>query len=182
LWAGQSISIGITGYHSSVKDWILWNPSKYEPWFPENIPEVVSQGLEASLHWQANVQDWKLGTSLQYAFTHTTDTSRNNVQLPYIPVNQGNGFVSLGYHQYYLRWNISYTGERATTLDAKKNEINMLPGYWLNHITVGRTFQIRKLDLETRIKMYNVFDVDYQAVVYRAMPGRHVDLTLKVKL
>ncbi len=182
LWAGQSISIGFTGYYSSVKDWIHWSPSKYEPWFPENIQEVVSQGLEASLHWEADLQEWKLGASFQYAFTHTTDTSRNNVQLPYIPVNQGNGFVSLGYHQYYLRWNISYTGERATTLDAKKNEINMLPGYWLNHITVGRTFQIRKLDLEARIKMYNVFDVDYQAVVYRAMPGRYADLTVKIKL
>ncbi|PIQ31447.1 MAG: hypothetical protein COW63_07950 [Bacteroidetes bacterium CG18_big_fil_WC_8_21_14_2_50_41_14] len=185
LWAGQSISIGFTGYYSSVKDWIHWNPSNYEPWFPENIPEVVSQGLEASLHWQANVQDWELGTSLQYAFTRTTDRShvdQEHLQLPYIPVYQGNGFISLAYYPYFVRWNISYTGERATTLDAKKNEINMLPGYWLNHITFGRTFQIRKLDLEARIKMYNIFDVNYQAVVWRAMPKRYADLTVKIKL
>ncbi|PKP31440.1 MAG: hypothetical protein CVT99_08840 [Bacteroidetes bacterium HGW-Bacteroidetes-16] len=185
LWAGQSISIGITGYHSSVSNWILWLPGDFEYWFPENITEVVSQGLEASLYWQANVQDWKLGTSLQYSFTRTTDRShvdQEHLQLPYIPVHQGNVFVSLGYQPYFARWNISYTGERATTLDTKKNEFNMLPGYWLNHITVGRTFQIRKLDLEARIKVYNVFDVDYQAVVWRAMPGRYVDLTVKIKL
>ncbi|OFY48277.1 MAG: hypothetical protein A2W85_13975 [Bacteroidetes bacterium GWF2_41_31] len=182
LWAGQSISIGITGYHSSISDWILWLPGDFEYWVPANIPEVVSQGLEASLNWQANVHNWKLGTSFQYAFTQSTDQSQNEVQLPYIPVHQGNGFISLGYQPYFVRWNVSYTGERATTLDTQKNFSNLLPGYWLNHITVGRTFQIRKLDLETRIKMYNVFDVDYQAVVYRAMPGRYADLTVKIKL
>jgi hypothetical protein len=40
---------------------------------------------------------------------------------------------------------------------------------------------VGKTTLETRIKVYNLFDVSYQAVLWRAMPGRYAEAAVFLK-
>ena len=52
----------------------------------------------------------------------------------------------------------------------------------LNNISAGKKFKLKKLDFDIRIKIYNVFDVDYQAVLWRAMPGRNYEISLSFNI
>lgn len=183
-WTNQSLSVGITTYYSAIHNWIQWLPSGFVPWVPSNVPEVISQGIEGSVKWQWKVKNWKLGVSAQYAYTQTSERKAGTeaIQLPYIPIHQGGGMISAEYRRYFVNWIVNYTGERYTTLDKVKDDLNTLPAFCLNHVTVGRTFQLFKADMEARIKVYNVFNIDYQAVLWRAMPGRYVEVSVKINL
>jgi outer membrane receptor protein involved in Fe transport len=52
----------------------------------------------------------------------------------------------------------------------------------LNNISVGKKFMLKKAGFDIRFKIYNVFNVDYQAVLWRAMPGRNFEISLNCKI
>jgi len=83
---------------------------------------------------------------------------------------------------YFANWSLTYTGSRNTSLNNDENYSFTLPQYLLNNISVGKKFSIKKVDLEIRIKAYNIFDIDYQAVLWRAMPGRNYEISLSCGL
>jgi len=39
---------------------------------------------------------------------------------------------------------------------------------------------MKKVDFQLQVKINNLFDVQYQAVLWRAMPGRNFEVTLKL--
>ncbi len=180
----QKIHFGISAYYSSIDNWIQWSPGDYTDWLPSNVESVVSKGIETSVKWEGSFNDIRLSAAAQYSYTDTREDMLESkpVQLPYIPVNQVNGFMTIDYHSYYARWNVNYVGERNTTLDEINDKLKRLPAYWLHHLTIGRKFELLKVKTEFRIKLYNIFNVDYQAVRWRAMPGRYVEFSLKLKL
>lgn len=177
----QQIFIGFSWFYSSIHNWIQWLPGDFDYWTPFNVDQVISKGLESSIKWESKWQKIKMTASGQYTYTQTNEYQDElGVQMPYIPVHQANGFVSLDYSQYFIRWNVGYVGERTTTLDSEHNFSKRLPDYWLHHLAIGKGFILKKLHSEARIKVYNIFDVNYQAVKWRAMPGRYAEFSIKL--
>jgi len=54
-----------------------------------------------------------------------------------------------------------------------------MPGYYLSNIILGKNFHLKKFILSLQLHLNNLFDLDYQSIVNRPMPGRNYALTLK---
>ncbi len=176
-------------YASSVKDWIIWLPGDYRYWSPENIANVFARGIELSLVFSGNLGELKYRLFYEYAYTRSTNNSEeakengtSDIQLVYVPVNTSVGYLNLNFNRYYTTWSLSYTGSRNTSLNNIESYSNKLPFYTLNNISIGKIFNIKKSTIDARFKINNIFNIDYQAVLWRAMPRRNYEFILIFKI
>lgn len=183
------ITLSSSVYTSSVTNWIIWLPGDYRSWNPENIDKVHARGIELSCQYKGMYRSVSYSFFAEYAYTRTTNNSDSakinglsEIQLIYVPKHTVNGFLNISARGYYANWSLSFTGSRNTSLNNEDNYSFPLPGYMLNNISFGKKFMLKKVDFDIRIKIYNVFDVDYQAVLWRAMPGRNFEISLNYKI
>ena len=176
----------VSVYASWIKDWIQWVPSEYVYWEPRNIANVFARGLEFSAHFTGNLGKFGYQVSAGYAFTKTTDESEMakvnghaGRQMIYVPLNSANGNFYFTYKNYYLSWGLYFTGKRNTALGDDVSGSDSLPGYMLNNIGAGKIWERQKTNFEIRVQINNLFNVNYQAVLWRAMPGRNYELSFK---
>jgi len=87
-------------------------------------------------------------------------------------------YVNVSIGGYNVNWSLSYTGSRNTSLNNDENYSFTLPQYMLNSISVGKKLNLKKGNFDVRFKIFNIFNVDYQAILWRAMPGRNYELSL----
>ena len=183
-----SISFGadLSFFSSQIKDWIQWKPGNYQFWTPENIAQVHARGVEASLRLQGKWNQLKYTLRTEYAFTRTTDESDlakekgfAGEQLIYVPVHNANGFAHLAYRGLFFRWTLNYTGERKTTMNKGDAFPDLLPDFWLNDISLGKMWKMEKFGIQLKGQVNNLFDVNYQAILWRAMPGRNYEISLR---
>ncbi len=172
-----SIESTMGAYYSEVKDWIQWVPSPWRYWRPENVATVVAYGTELHLKMNYFISDWNFSVSGNYVYSHTTN-KEDGFQLMYIPLHHANAYAEAKWRTWYLNYTMEYTGRRKTQLDTEEVLAGRLNPYTLHHLAMGK--QIRKLTVEFRIN--NITNVDYQAVLYRAMPGRSYEVSLNYKL
>ena len=172
-----SLESTLGAYYSEVKDWIQWVPSPWRYWTPENVATVVAYGSEVHLKMNYFVNDWNFSVSGNYVYSHTTN-KEDGFQLIYIPLHHANAYAEAKWKTWYLNYTMEYTGRRKTQLDTEEVLAGRLYPYTLHHVAMGK--QIRKFTVEFRVN--NITDVDYQAVLYRAMPGRSYEVSLNYKL
>lgn len=173
-------------FTSNIKNWIQWKPGNYQYWSPENIAQVHARGIEASLQLKGVLAKVNYQLQGDYAYTLTTDESDlarekgyAGQQLIYIPVHNANGFAYAAYNNFYLRWSLNYTDERKTSMNASDDFPDVLPAYWLNDVSLGKIWKMNKISLEVKGKVNNIFNVNYQAILWRAMPGRNFEVSLR---
>lgn len=183
------LKLSASAYISSVNNWIIWEQSDYIYWSPENIAKVLSRGAELSFRMKGMYRNVAYSFFGEYTYTRTTNNSDSakisglsNIQLIYVPMHTANGFLNISTRGYYVNWSLSFTSSRNTSLNKDKNSPFILPSYMLNNISVGKKFNLKKADFNIRFKIYNVFDVDYQAVLWRAMPGRNFEISLNCSI
>lgn len=176
----------LAGYASHINDWILWQPSEYRYWTANNVKEVFARGIEYSASGSFTNNLLTIKFNGNYAFTRTTNQesyhpSDQSVgkQLIYIPIHQANGLLNIESGNYYLTYKTSFTGERHTTTD---NSVNVLPSFTLHHLTFGARLKISNIHTEWQLKINNLLNKGYQAVLWRAMPGRHYAFAVKVDI
>lgn len=178
-----------TAYCAIVENWIVWMPSDYRYWSPQNIASVLSRGMEISLKSNGKIGFINYNIFVEYARTRTTDHSQkaiengsSDIQLIYVPANSLNSFLSFDYNGYYANWGIHFTGQRNTSMNNVEEDSYILPPYTLNNFSIGKRGIINKSKYEIRLKIYNIFNVDYQAVLWRAMPGRNFEISMSLKI
>ena len=181
----QNFALSASVYSSLVDNWIVWLPGDYRYWSPQNIAEVYARGGELSLRISGKYGKVKYSIFSEYAYTRTTNNSDSaiasglaDVQLIYVPIHTANGYLNISSNGYYVNWSLSYTGSRNTSLNNDENYSYTLPHYMLNNVSIGKKITLNKAKFDFRLKVYNVFDVDYQAILWRAMPGRNYELSL----
>lgn len=177
-----SFDLRTGGYFSKVHNWIQWKPSFYRYWVPENVALVFARGIETHLSASYAKGDWNVSLSGNYVFTVTTDESEaaylqgvGGKQLIYIPRHHGNVFINAQWKTWNARLTVEATGRRSTSY-ADEESFPLLP-YVLHHVAIGR--QINPFRIEFRCN--NIFDVEYQNVIWRAMPGRSFEVMLEYK-
>lgn len=170
------IECSLGTYYSQVDDWIQWKPTIYRFWVPENVAKVVAYGSELHLKARMNINDLNLSLSGNYVFSHTTDDS--GLQLIYIPRHHANIFAEMKWKTWSVTYTLEFTGERKTSMNADEFYGFKLNPYTLHHISLGKNIGRFTLELIVR----NITDVDYQAVLWRAMPGRSFELSAGFKL
>ena len=151
-------------------------PTPWRYWEPENVNTVTAYGVEAHLKMSYFIDYWNFSLSGNYVYSHTTDESGN--QLIYIPLHHANAYFETRWKTWYFTYTIEYTGRRKTQMDDDEVLAGQLPPYTLHHVSFGK--QIWHFDVEFKIN--NLTDVSYQAVLYRAMPGRSYEISVNYKL
>lgn len=171
-----SIESQAGAYYSKVSDWIQWKPTSYRYWVPENVSTVIAYGAEVHLKMNYNVKNWNFSLSGNYVYSHTTDESGK--QLIYIPLHHANAFADVIWKGWYLSYTMEYTGERKTSMNDNEFYGFRLMPYTLHHLAFGK--HVWKLDIEFKIN--NLTDEDYQAILWRAMPGRSYEVAINFKI
>ncbi len=178
-----------SAYYSDIQNWIQWRPTAYRYWVPANLSNVKARGLEwhSNLNGEIGLVNWKL--LVNYAFTITTDESpvakfehSSGKQLIYIPKHNGNVHLNLQWKQWSGGWGIAHTGERNTSLNSDPFFTGRLPAYTLHSLEAGRTVSIHGFDFGLHLQIHNLFNVDYQAVLWRPMPGRFFGFIAKMNI
>ncbi len=174
-------------YVAKINNWIQWRPTGYRYWVPANIAHVYARGFEwhTALRYNLDQISWQL--FVNYAFTRTTDESptariENSAgkQLIYIPKHHGNANLSAHWRGYLLSWRSTYTGNRNTSLNGDASVAGILPAYSLHNLSGGKTFTGQNVSFTVELRVNNLFNIDYQAVLWRAMPGRNFEAVLKL--
>ena len=171
-----SIESQLGAYYTEVKDWIQWVPTDWRYWEPQNVSTVVAYGAELHLKMNYILNQWRFSASGNYVYSHTTDES--GMQLIYIPIHHANAFVEARWKTWRCSYTLEYTGRRKTQKDTVETMAGRLYPYALHHVSVDK--QIRDFNIELRVN--NITNVDYQAVLYRAMPGRSFEIIVNYKL
>ncbi len=172
-------------FFSQIDDWIQWRPTTYRYWEPLNIARVLARGMEVSLTAKARLKDWKLNLQTHYMLTHTTDESTlarvENIagkQLIYIPKHHANVVLGVLGKPVQMSYTLEITGKRNTSLNGDAMYTGQLPAYLLHHISIGKEFHSFALEAS----VHNLLNRSYQAVLWRAMPGRQFSFMLRAKL
>lgn len=171
-----SVESQIGAYYSQVSDWIQWKPTNYRYWVSENVSTVTAYGAEIHLKMNYKLGLWNFSVSGNYVYSHTTD--ENDKQLIYIPLHHANAFADIEWKGWNFSYTMEFTGERKTSMNDNEFYGFRLMPYALHHVSVGKHFW--KLDIE--LKINNLTDEDYQAILWRAMPGRSYEVSLNFKL
>lgn len=171
-----SIESQVGAYYSQVSDWIQWKPTNYRYWVSENVSTVTAYGAEIHLKMNYKLGLWSFSVSGNYVYSHTTD--ENDKQLIYIPLHHANAFADVNWRGWHLSYTMEFTGERKTSMNDNEFYGFRLMPYALHHLSFGK--HVWKLDIE--LKINNLTDEDYQAILWRAMPGRSYEVSLNFKL
>ncbi len=181
-----NVSGTATGYMSWIDDWIMWRPSEFRYWTAENVKKVFSRGTEVNLSVGYFHEGLKINISGNYAYTRTTnedpdlpDDESKGRQLIYIPVHKGNIMLDAEYRGFYLYYVWSAVSERYTT-SSNQSTRHTLPAYDIHNMTVGKRVKFGKdYSVELAAKINNVGNRKYQAILWRAMPGRNYLFSVK---
>ncbi len=178
------IASQLTLFNNFAKDWILWAPSG-NIWQPENKRNVWARGLEHFLEISRGRSDsnavqtalrlsWSLTKSTVEKIYGQEDPGLIGKQLIYTPVLNGSASFSIFYKKYFLTLRQLGAGRRFTTTD--NSPFNALPAYQLSALCIGKAWPLGSGNLQAQLSIENLWNVDYQAIAARPMPGRHFRL------
>ncbi len=182
------LSMTATGYMSGINDWILWRPGEYSYWMAENIATVFARGVEYSVN--GKYQEGGLSLSLfgTYSYTRTTNRSETvaedlsvDKQLIYVPVHKANVTAKAEYMGYHIMTSSNYIGERFTTSSNEETR-HTLPGFTLFDIRAGKEIKFNKFNTTLQLRINNLFNTDYKAVLSRPMPGRSWEFVVRIEI
>ncbi|MEM7549050.1 MAG: TonB-dependent receptor [Bacteroidota bacterium] len=193
-WNDVSLSLEANYFHHLVDNWIIWRPggsgedeegNRISFWFPENLREVRSQGVELNFSWNHKInENLNFQSNLSSTFTKSinllplNDLDRSvGKQLPFTPLWNVNLYNSLKWRNYCLGVNYSFTGERFVETN---NELDPLPEFSLINLSVASKLDFLGQDIETSFRINNLFKTDYQSFESRAMPGINYEFSLQL--
>ncbi len=171
------ISSELTSFYSHVYDWIIWMPNSTNIWSPSNLKQVENKGLEYSLTVKTKLNKIKISFNGNYSYTISTNLKAQNnndksvsKQLIYVPYHQLNYTLNLQVKNYLLSYNYNYTGLRYTSTDNNW----YLPANFISNIALQKSINAsNKTKLTVGLKVNNLLNQEYQAISWRAMPGRN---------
>lgn len=174
----------LTGYYSWINDLIMWQPVDGNSflWSPVNLKTVHARGAEAGINLKYLLGKWKFGLNTNYNYCRSTnemaydgDVTQVGKQLIYTPISTLNATFNTGWKTFYFSWNFVYTSRRYTGTD---NETYM-PGYNLSNIFLGKNIPLKNFVISLQFEINNLFDLDYQSIANRPMPGRNYAVVIK---
>jgi iron complex outermembrane receptor protein len=174
----------LSAYYSRIRNWIIWQPASNGAWYWEaaNIDEVFSRGLEYDFNSTFTTRCWKFIFNGNYAFTlvsnehavSSVDRSRRK-QLVYVPRHNGNIHGAVTYMDWSLMIDIGYTGRRYTQSNNQWSQFeSVLNPFWLTNAAVQKQIHMTGLEASVKVKADNLFNVNYQQILWRPMPGRYL--------
>jgi len=187
---GHLLKTELSFYRSQIDNWIIWIPSYRGYWEPRNIKSVLSRGLEYSIHLQGFISEFNYEIAANYSYTSAVNQGDPMIwsdesygkQLVYIPLHSGNMMLRLGWSNVFFTYQYNAYSERYTTSSNDVSQRDRLYPYFMNDISAGSTFHVKRLILSLELKVYNLFNESYHTILYRPMPGRNYQLIFKIQI
>ncbi len=176
---------GLAAYYSWIYDMITWSivDDSGVLFKPQNIDEIHARGIELGFNISLRSRGFNFSLKNNYNYCRSTyekaaSEFNNSIgkQQYYIPVNTYNATFSVERWKFYFNYNFNFTGDRFTG----KDNLSLMPAYNLSNIIFGKNIQIKHFILSLQIDINNLFDLDYQSVASRPMPGINYAFTLKL--
>lgn len=193
----------LTAYRRIVDNWIVWYGNSILT--PHNIQQVSSRGFETEAHLSYRLSKPEraydvylinespisqipsmIYTNVYYAYTLST-TAESAIpndysigkQLPYVPryqVKVNSGFTNKNID---IQAIYTYTGYRFVTTDESQwlmpyHYLGLHGGYTFYHTSMPLNYQVQ-------VRLNNLLNTQYQGIVGRMMPGRHIGFSLIVR-
>lgn len=179
------LTLDVVGFYNYVSNWIIWLPTEFSYWSPTNLKEVENKGFEATLSLNTTLGKFTLKQNANYAYTASTNIKTNNEldnsidkQLIYVPFHKFNYTLGATYKNTSIYYNYSYTGLRFISTDNNW----YMPAYFIHNASVSQQIKLKKVKLTASFKANNLLNQDYQAMAYRAMPGRNFLFSISLGL
>ncbi|MCK4879205.1 MAG: TonB-dependent receptor plug domain-containing protein [Bacteroidales bacterium] len=188
--SGHLLKTELSLYRSHIENWIIWIPSYRGFWEPRNIRRVLSKGVECNIELQGYFSEFNYRLSATYGYTSAVNEGDPLVwsdesygkQLVYIPLHSGNMMAHLGWGNLFFTYQYSAYSERCTTSSNDVTRRDRLYPYFMNDISAGSSFRLKRLDLSLEVKVNNLFNEPYHTILYRPMPGRNWQLVFKIQI
>jgi len=178
------LNLEARAYNMLIDDWVVWQDGNGGT-TPVNIKKVQSQGIEWSAKLSGQISSLKYSVLGNYSYSKSiTKESRLSddyigKQLIYTPLQKANISTVLNYKNLSGNLNWIYTGYRYYSLS---NEDDFLPSYQLVDLSLFKKIDLGDFNLEAGIKVYNLFDTQYQALRFYAMPGRNFRISINFNI
>ncbi len=171
----KKINISAGWYMIKSEDLIQWRPITQDFWSPVNVDNATNHGLEFTASYRHLVGKNLILLKASYDYTLATDDDSDK-QLIYVPKHRAGGILGYSWKKWNFNYNLQYTGKVFVTTSNTEN----LDDYLLSDISLGRSLYKDIIDLN--FKANNLFDVNYQSVAFRPMPGRNYVFQINFKL
>jgi outer membrane receptor protein involved in Fe transport len=189
-FSSHLLSMELSLYRSQIENWIIWLPSYKGYWEPRNISSVLSKGIEYNIQIQGFLSEFTYKLSATYSYTNAVNLGDPLIwnddsygkQLVYIPLHSGNMMVHLGWGNFFFNYQYNAYSERYTTSSNDVTRRDRLYPYFMNDISAGSTFSLKRVDLSVEFKVYNLLDESYHTILYRPMPGRNYQVVFKIQI
>jgi len=188
--SGHLLKTELSLYRSEIDNWIIWIPSYKGFWEPRNIRRVLSKGVECNIDLQGYLSEFRYKLSATYGYTSAVNNGDPLIwsdesygkQLVYIPLHSGNMMAHFGWGNLFFTYQYNAYSERYTTSSNDVTRRDRLYPYFMNDISAGSSFRLKRLDLSLEVKVNNLFNEPYHSVLYRPMPGRNYQLIFKIQI
>lgn len=176
---GIQMETNATYFASRTNDIIVWLPEGGGKWMPHNKKTGETSGVETGIKLKTEVGTSQIGGRLSYTRVHSTLSTRDEYdgrQMIYTPEDKVNAAVNFSRDALYTAVSGRYTGERyydqQSTLDA----------YTIFNASFGYRLNLKGVDADISIRIYNLTDTDYQVVAWYAMPPRNYRINLNITI
>ncbi len=169
----------VHGFNTHVRNLIYWRRAFDGKYTPVNVAAAHLSGREESLRWEP----FKGKLKIIWNHTHLLAVNRSGERttegkiLPFRPENEEN--LSVDGNWGFLYGNVSYRWvSKRFTREANTKFLN---AYRLWNVEIGSIFNLKRLRFRLGLTVDNLTNSDYQILERYPMPGRTVQITLKVK-
>lgn len=167
------LDLTATAYYRDLRDAIVWAPTSFVGWRPQNVRRVVARGVEAALALEPG--PWSLGARYEWADPRL-DLPLNRSRLPYIPEHQLTVHASVT-GPASARMTLRHLGRRTAGLSGA---IRMPP---VTLVDAGASVPVRSGAARATVAfdLLNVFGTEYELVPLYPMPGREIRVTTQLR-
>ncbi|PIP54067.1 MAG: hypothetical protein COX07_07345 [Bacteroidetes bacterium CG23_combo_of_CG06-09_8_20_14_all_32_9] len=169
-------------FYTDIINWILWQPTQFGFWTPQNIRQVISKGLQTKSSFRINLQKTKIFLQATYTYNLATaiDDGYITEQLPYLPKHSGNLSAKINLSDFEFFAEEIYTDTRITSYYGSYS--HNLESTWLTNISASYLIKLMNLSFTAGFRLNNLFNKNYQMVLWRPMPNRNGSIVITIKI
>ncbi len=169
----EFFNFGISGFYNDIDNMIRWLPNNMGIWQPENTQEVLAYGGEARLKLNHDFSKSEaMALTSNYSYTISENRATGN-QLIYVPFHTANAHLIYRFENWDFGLTWLYNGQVFTQTD--NNPDRVVEGFNLFDIQVSKRFP-KLFNSKFSLRGMNIFDLAYEAVDNRPMPGRAISV------
>lgn len=165
-------------FANRIQNWILWRPGA-PSWRPENIPLVLSRGLQLDVLLAYRPMAIRPTFHLIYTYTKATYQAKDS------PATLGHQLIFIPEHQLktscqitHRRWEIGTQWQWVSPRYMDAGHTAYLRGFVIGRVQAAFHWQQKPFRVALRLAIDNLLGYHYQTVPFYAMPGRNWQLTL----